>query len=180
MIEDIIRLLARLPELEPIEILPPRLDELFRQLQTGGPVAEAYAIEDEIWLLWTSHDDAEASAHLDAAIAAIASKRFDDAQEVLDDLVRAQPLWPEAWNKRATLAFLRGRDDDSVRDIRRTLEMEPRHFGALSGLAQICLRNGSPDAARLAFEAALRLNPHLAAVRVALAELRRQYPQTLH
>ncbi len=180
MIDDIIRLLARLPMIEPIEILPPRLDELFARLRADAPVSETYAIEDEIWALWTRHTDDDASAHMDAAIAAIAAKRFEEAQAMLDDLVRAHPLWPEAWNKRATLAFLRGRDADSVRDIRRTLEMEPRHFGALSGLAQICLRNGSPEAALLAFEAALQLNPHLAAVRLAIDGLRRHYPQTLH
>jgi tetratricopeptide (TPR) repeat protein len=180
MIDDILRLLARLPVIEPIEILPPRLDELFARLQADAPAADAYAVEDEIWALWIHHDDAAASSDMDAAIAAIAAKRFEEAQAMLDDLVRAHPLWPEAWNKRATLAFLRGRDADSARDIRRTLEMEPRHFGALSGLAQICLRNGSPEAALLAFEAALRLNPHLAAARLAVDGLRRHYPQTLH
>jgi tetratricopeptide (TPR) repeat protein len=180
MIDDIVRLLARLTELEPIEILPPRLDELFARLPAAAPVSAAYAIEDEIWALWMGHDDPEAASRMEASIAAIASRRFDDAQALLDDLVRAHPLWPEAWNKRATLAFLRGHDVESVRDIRRTLEMEPRHFGALSGLAQICLRNGAPEVALLAFEAALSLNPHLSAVRLAADALKRQCPRTLH
>lgn len=180
MLDEILRLLVRLPELEPIEILPAPLDDLFRRLAATPPVAEAYDIEDEIWALWTSHADAEACTQMRAAIAALAGKRFDEARTLLDDLVRAQPLWPEAWNKRATLAFLTGRDADSVRDIRRTLEMEPRHFGALTGLAQICLRNGAPHLALLACEAALRLNPFLTAVRHARDELRRQYPPTVH
>lgn len=180
MFEDVVRVIFSLPELDPIEILPPRLDTLFEQLQAETRTGKAYTIEDEIWALWTEHPDPAATKTMNKAIAAMASKRFDEAQAILDDLVREQPLWPEAWNKRATLAFLQGRDADSARDVRRTLQMEPRHFGALSGFAQICLRNHEPTVALIAFEAALRINPHLSAVRIAAEQLRRQHPHTLH
>lgn len=180
MFEDVVRVIFSLPELAPLEILPPRLDALFEQLQAATEVGEAYTIEDEIWVLWTEHPDPAATRIMNTAIAAMASKRFAEAQTILDELVRQQPLWPEAWNKRATLAFLQGRDAESARDIRRTLQMEPRHFGALSGFAQICLRNQQPTAALIAFEAALRINPHLASVRIAADQLRRRHPNTLH
>jgi tetratricopeptide (TPR) repeat protein len=180
MIDEMIRLLSRLPELQPIERLPARLDVLFARLQRAETAGEAYAIEDEIWALWTSHPEPTLATQMEGVIAAIAGRKFAEAQRRVDDLVRADPLWPEAWNKRATLAFLKGDDGASVRDIRRTLEMEPRHFGALSGLAQIALRQGAPQLACLCFEAALVINPHLAAARAALAALQRRHRPTVH
>lgn len=180
MVQEIIELLLSLPQQHPVEILPPELDTLFARLGAVAAAAEAYAIEDRIWELWISHPDPAAAERMNSAIAAIARRNYDEAQALLDDLVRAEPLWPEAWNKRATLAFLRGRDEESLRNIRRTLLLEPRHFGALSGLAQICLRQGEPPLALLAFDAALKLNPHLAQVRVAADPLRQQLPQSIH
>ncbi|WP_246048192.1 tetratricopeptide repeat protein [Hankyongella ginsenosidimutans] len=104
--------------------------------------------------------DAQA-APMQAAIRAMATRDFETARRTCDMLVEQYPLWSEAWNKRATLAYLEDRDPDSIADIQRTLELEPRHFGALSGLGQICLRQGEPDIARLAFAAALHVNPHM-------------------
>jgi tetratricopeptide (TPR) repeat protein len=88
-------------------------------------------------------------------------------------LVEEHPDWAEAWNKRASLAFIEKRDNDSVADIARTLELEPRHFGAILGFAQICLRNGRVSEAKAAFEVALQLNPHIDGLRSIVADLAR-------
>jgi cytochrome c-type biogenesis protein CcmH/NrfG len=72
------------------------------------------------------------------------------------------------------------RDDESVPDIRRTLELEPRHFGAICGFGQICLRHGNRAAALFAFDAALRINPHLGAVRTVFEELAAETGRTAH
>ena len=83
--------------------------------------------------------------------------------------------WAEAWNKRATLYFLQDRDEESVADIEATLKLEPRHFGALGGFGQICLRQDEPVSARIAFEKALLVNPHLDGVREIVHELGAEY-----
>ena len=68
------------------------------------------------------------------------------ARAALDLLVTREPTFAEAWNKRATLLYLIGDDDGSVADVRRTLALEPRHFGALSGLGLINARHERPEA----------------------------------
>jgi len=68
---------------------------------------------------------------------------------------------------------MQSRDEESVINIHRTLELEPRHYGAICGFAQICLSLGDTDSALFAFDAALRVNPHLEAVREAIDKLLR-------
>lgn len=180
MLSETLQVIASLDERQPIELLPPALDRLFSRLVGASDVNEAGLIEDEIWEAWTSHPDPTAEKAMNRAIAAIAGQHWTDAQMILDDLVRAWPLWPEAWNKRATLAFLTGRDADSARDIRRTLELEPRHFGAIAGFVQICLRSGQPAAALIASEAALSVHPHLQSMRIVRDHLAQAASATRH
>jgi len=168
---DAIRLILALPGRKPARSLPRRLDALFADLaRAGGPV-EASRIEGEIWAAWMSHDDATAEETLERATRAIGAGDHAEAEALLDELVASNPGYAEAWNKRATLYFRLGRDMESVADIQRTLELEPRHFGALCGFGQICLRHDERTGALFAFDAALKVNPHLGAVRAVFDEL---------
>jgi tetratricopeptide (TPR) repeat protein len=178
--DDTLAQILSLPQRKPAAALSPRLDALFRKLAANADDPMAFEIEDAIWEAWTGHADPDLAARMNQAIAAIAACDYDRGRTILNDLVARAPDYAEAWNKLATLEFLAGRDRESVAAIARALELEPRHFGAISGFAQICLRNGDPGSARLAFEAALRLNPRLTAVRIAVDELNRTHPATLH
>ncbi len=146
---------------KPAANLPRRLDNLFKELGTSNPPREPDELIELIWALWIAHPDREASSTMVAAVEAISAGARDLARPILDRLVEEYPDWAEAWNKRATLAFLERRDEDCIADITRTLALEPRHFGAMLGFGQICLRHNRPREAKAAFEIALSLNPHL-------------------
>ena len=178
MYAETLKLVTRLPERRPAALLPARLDQLFRHLAL--PDCDANGVEEEIWQLWMHHPHRRAALALDRAASDIAAQRFDLAETRLERLVRACPDFPEAWNKRATLYYLQERDAESVRDIHRTLELEPRHFGALCGLAEICASHGEREAALFVFQAALRVNPHLDSVRDSMEQLRTNAGGSLH
>jgi tetratricopeptide (TPR) repeat protein len=174
MQDGTLQLVVNLHRVRPVSSLPSRLDGLFRQLVLAG--SDADSIEDEIWALWMHHPHQDAEEVLERAAREIAAELFDIAESRLEGLVRQCPEWPEAWHKRATLFYLLNRDEESIRDFHRTLELEPRHFGALCGVGEICLSRGEWDAALAAFEAALRLNPHLEDVRSMIARLEGHVP----
>jgi len=180
MYQETLKLIVTLDRRQPADSLPSQLDGLFRKLAADPTARDAYEIEDKIWEIWTDHPDPLPASMMENAITAVAKKRYDTAENIFTELVAFRPEWAEAWNKRATLYFLQGRDDDSVRDIHRVLELEPRHFGALSGFAQICLRGGDRGSALAAFEAALRINPHLTMVQDAVVELQHSFPSHIH
>lgn len=171
MFDDTLKLILSLTERAPAPHMPQRLTELFHSLAAAEGQVAASQIEDLIWGVWMSHDDPDAEDALNRATQAIAARELDEAEAILDTLVELHPGYAEAWNKRATLYFLQRRDRESVADIRRTLELEPRHFGAICGFGQICLRHGDRSGALFAFDAALRVNPHLGSIRTAVGEL---------
>ena len=119
--------------------------------------------------MYDTHESAE--LELDRACTDIAAHRFDIAETRLARLLRRRPDWAEAWNKFATLLYLSGRDDESVAAIHRTLEIEPRHFGAMCGLGEILRAQHEPEAACVAFDMALRVHPLLGGVRRTLRQL---------
>lgn len=175
-----LKLILSLDDIKPSAEQPKRLDGLFRDLSRFKPSRPAYEVQDLIWAVWTNHPDREADEAMEQAIRAIAQKRYDLALMVLDALVEARPSWSEAWNKRATLHFILGRDAAAVRDIMETLTREPRHFGAISGFAQICLRHDREGEALAAFEVALGVNPHLEGVARMVLDLQTRATRVLH
>ncbi len=156
------------------------LDALFAKLRTAGNPREREQTEQQIWTVWCAHEHEAAARAMETAIRAMEAGDLARAGETLDAMVEHWPDWAEAWNKRATLRFLEDRDEDSLDDIARTLEREPRHFGALSGLGQICLRAGDLTSALLAFERVLALDPAVEEVRQAVGVLRKKTNPVVH
>lgn len=164
----ILRLITRLHQRRPAQELP-TLDTLFRRLAASLAADEAARTEERIWSLWMYHPHRSVAEQIELASSDIAARRYDIAETRLAALLRRRPDFAEAWQKRCTLYYITGRDDECLNDIRRTLELEPRHFGAILNFAEIVLAAGEEAPARLAFSAALSLHPHLSRAREVLA-----------
>jgi tetratricopeptide (TPR) repeat protein len=157
--------------LKPAEKRAEQLDILFAHLRRPGIPSEP--VEVKIWALWAASDSATAEVLLQQAARAIGDRAPAEALTILDRLVGAFPDYAEAWNKRATLYFMMKRYDQALKDIEQVLDLEPRHFGALSGKGVILERRKNYSAAREAFKQALAVNPNLEQVKAALKELDR-------
>lgn len=152
----------------------PRLDNLFMILQSSDELLEVRAAENLIWTTWIEHEDRNNTRLMHMGIKAMADRRFDDAAEIFTALIDQAPDYAEAWNKRATVYFIQGKLALSAADVDRTLALEPRHFGALSGLGQIEMLRGNGDAALKAFESAVALHPRLAGMESLIRDLKQR------
>jgi tetratricopeptide (TPR) repeat protein len=152
----------------------PRLDPLFERLQHTPDPAEARGLEQRIWQVWLDSDDAAVNRLMERGIVALRTQQYPTALQAFDRMVAQAPEFAEGWNKRATVHYLMGNWRASVRDIQRTLALEPRHFGALFGLGLIYDALEQPEAALRSFEATLTLNPHSESTRQMIEQLRRQ------
>jgi len=148
-----------------------RLDTLFGRLQQTESLDEASGIVEQIWVVWTEIDDQEAYGEMLEGVKAMAHQDFDAALATFDGVVNKFPKFAEAWNKRATVYYLMGRFEESLSDVDATLDLEPRHFGALSGKGLILMSVGDYPHAIKAFEHALEANPHMPSVRMRIQKL---------
>ena len=106
-----------------------RLDTLFGRLKETPNILEAYALEQDIWGIWLESGDVDVDAEMEVGMRAMGAGDYAGALRAFDSVVESRPELAEGWNKRATLYYLMGEYDFSVRDIQRTLALEPRHFG---------------------------------------------------
>jgi len=109
--------------------------------------------------------------HLGVVIRLNAAEQFSEAVDRASELIENAPWFAEAWNQRAIAHFSLGHYRESIRDCHETLEINPYHFGAASGMGQAYLQLGNQVSALESFRRALRLNPDLEGIRVQVARL---------
>jgi tetratricopeptide (TPR) repeat protein len=137
------------------------LDFLFGALKAAPDEVSAKHVEARIWALWLQTPSDTAALLMMRAKAAMDAQQTDTALKLLDAVVKLRPDYVEAWNRRATLYYLKNDYAHSLQDIEQVLVREPRHFGALAGLGMIMQDIGDDKRALDAFRKALAVNPHL-------------------
>ena len=115
----------------------PRLDNLFARLKTIDDMALAKDVERDIWGIWAHSGDEEIDRDMKKGLEAMDLGNVKAALAVFDSVVKKAPGFAEGWNKRATIYYYMNEYEASIRDVEKTLALEPRHFGALAGLGSI-------------------------------------------
>lgn len=136
-----------------------RLPELFKQLQNAANPMEASVAQARIWAIWMESNNATIDEWMRKGIEAMNNGQHAEALSYFNRVVQKKPQFAEAWNKRALLYYMMGDYARSMADIEHTLELEPRHFGAISGIGLIEVAKGNDSAAIKAFERVLHLAP---------------------
>ena len=114
------------------------LDNLFLKLKQSTNSTLAMDYEAKIWNLWLNNGSSKSSnSQMQRGLELLQNGKLDRALSLFKNLSKKDPVWAEPINKIATIKFLQGDYIGSINDIKSTLKLEPRHFGAISGLVQI-------------------------------------------
>ena len=116
-----------------------RLNSLFDELFLSNDNMQSSTILADIWDIWSIAENVEAQKIFDEGNKMMDRGSLEEAIALFTQVIDLKPDFAEGWNKRATVLFLKGELEASILDIQKTLELEPRHFGALDGLAEIYL-----------------------------------------
>ena len=129
----------------------------------------------EAWI--NSHKDLSEKKLMSQALSSMDNGNLTKAERELTELIQKNPDFVEAWNKRATVRFFNGDLAGSETDVFEVLSREPRHFGAISGLAMINVHVGALEEAVKAYEMLLDIHPHAKDAKRYLPHLKKKIGQ---
>ncbi|KAG0555078.1 hypothetical protein KC19_12G142700 [Ceratodon purpureus] len=86
---------------------------------------------------------------------------YRKAKNILTEIINEAPSFAEGFNKRATVNYLLEEYDEAIKDCYSTLELNPYHFGALSGMGLCYAARRELESALFWFEKAVALHPGL-------------------
>jgi tetratricopeptide (TPR) repeat protein len=136
------------------------LNQLFDQLETVNNPKTAELLEKKIWSLWHEHpNDVKLTEKLELGTELMQYGSYEYALKVFNNIIKTDPEWSEALNKRATVFFLMNQYTKSLNDIEKVLNLEFRHFGALSGQARIFLKLHEYEKAIISIKKGMKFYP---------------------
>ena len=138
------------------------LDNLFLKLKLSDNAVLARNYEIKIWKIWLNSGSSDASNNqMQIGLKLMENGQLVHAQKVFEEISIIDPNWAESYNKIATVKFLKGDYSGSINDIQKTLKLEPRHFGAISGLVQINIILKNYEQALKNLEYVLKIHPNI-------------------
>ena len=148
-----------------------RLEDLFAALKEEADMFQADGIANRIWEIWIEHEDGQASMLMQRGMQQMNINDMYGALDTFDQLIAISPEFAEAWNKRATIYWILGNYDASLKDIEEVLKLEPYHFGALSGRGLVYMDRGDYLMARGAFLTLLEVYPAMPGVKDTIQQI---------
>ena len=138
-----------------------KLNKLFNDLKIKNS-SIANKAEQKIWKIWSTHpSDEKLTLLLAEGSNLVNSENYNQAIDVFSKAINLDPLWAEAWNKRATVLYLSGEFERSQKDIDKVLELEKRHFGALAGQGLVNIHLKNYEKAIESYEKAKKIYPSM-------------------
>ena len=150
---------------------PAELPALFKTLRDQDDLVRALS-ENSIWQVWSRSGDPKVDGLFAVGVGQMNHGEGEAAIDTFSEIIRLKPDFAEGWNKRATVYFLIGEYDKSLRDCDEVVKRNPQHWGALSGYGQIYLHLDKPEQALAYFERAIAVNPNLHQIEYVIEELR--------
>ena len=145
---------------------------LVRALRDNVDLVRSLA-EHSLWQLWSRSGDPEIDALFQQGVEQMNQGDADQAIATFSAIIKKKPDFAEGWNKRATIYFLIGEYDKSLRDCDEVVKRNPDHFGVLAGYGQIYLQLDQYERALDYFQRALKVNPNMPQVEATVEQLKR-------
>ena len=156
-----------------------KLNKLFEELKISSE-SSSFEIEQKIWKLWSTHPDNDNLTLLLAeGSEAVNNNQFNIAIDIFTKVIKLDPNWAEAWNKRATVHYLVGQYQKSQNDIEKVLKLETRHFGALAGQGLVNIKLKNYEKAIKSYEKALEIYPSMRSPEIMIKEIQALIKQEL-
>ncbi|MDX2288719.1 MAG: tetratricopeptide repeat protein [Hyphomicrobiaceae bacterium] len=150
------------------------LGNLYALLATAPDQATATEIATTIEGLWRLSYSDTVAVLLDRAAQVQSENRTELAIKLLDAVVELAPDFADGWYRRAILHYGQNDFARALGDLRRALALEPNHFRAMEGLAQVLREAGQKKGALEAYRQVMGVHPFIQGGEETLRELERE------
>jgi len=148
------------------------LNKLFRELKIKNS-DKTFEIEQKIWKIWSTHPEKNDLTSLLAEGSNLVNQnKLNEAEAIFTKVIKLDPNWAEAWNKRATVLYLLGEFQKSQNDIDKVLKLEERHFGALAGQGLVNIQLENYEKAIMSYEKAQKIYPTMKSPKIIIKEIK--------
>ena len=156
-----------------------QLNRLFNELKINN-LALVYGTEQKIWEIWSTHPtDENLTQELLKGSNLMQGDTISESIKIFSKLIKLDPNWAEAWNKRATALYLIGDYEGSQKDIDRVLELEDRHFGALAGQGLVNIKLENYEKAIESYKRAQEIYPAMQTPKIMIEQIEKLIKQQL-
>lgn len=150
------------------------LADLYAHLATAEDEEQAKKYAERIERVWGVSGSDTVNLLMARASKAVEEKKNDLALKLYDTAVELAPDYAEGFNRRAYFHFTQSNYQAAVGDLRRALALDPSHFRALEGLAQIWRETGDKKGALRVMKQLMDVHPHAAGAKTIYDELKRE------
>lgn len=140
---------------------PELLAGLYERLSLAKTRNDAAPIMAAIEELWTTSGSDTVDLLMSRATKFANDSEVDLSLAVLDAVVDLAPTEAEAWYLRAKVNVLAGNPERALADLRRTLNLDAKHYLAITDLGLVLEQLGAKKEALEAYRQALAINPYL-------------------
>eukprot|EP00250_Pteridium_aquilinum_P017505 c23663_g1_i1 orf=61-1035(+) len=155
-VSEKLEMIAELGEMGDYRVVPMLVNGL---LDSNSQIASE--TEKAMWKIFMCSGREDVDRLLEEGLGLMLSSNLSRAKDVFTKVIESAPSFAEGWNKRATVNYLMQEYQASIIDCERTLELNPYHFGALSGMGLCYAALNDSESALLWFEKAYSLHPGL-------------------
>ena len=156
-----------------------QLNKLFNELKINNATA-VYGTEQKIWEIWSTHPtDQLLTTRLAEGSKLVRNEQLVNAVDIFTEVIKKDPTWAEAWNKRATVLYLLGDYQSSQNDIDKVLKLEKRHFGALAGQGLVNIKLENYEKAIKSYEKAQEIYPAMQSPKIMIEQIQQLIKQQL-
>jgi len=138
---------AEVPAPQGADVSSPALSmqDLLIMLKYAKSQDHALYVESMLWLVWVAHTSPDINKLMRLSIAHAKRGNMDEAITIVSRAIDLDPMYAEAYNKRASYHHVNQAYDECIENAQASLEIFPDHVGALSGLSLCFEQRGKPS-----------------------------------
>ena len=111
-----------------MDVVPALVDSL-----KNDDIPTCFNSEIALWNIWSRSGDESVDKMLNAGRISLKDKDIFEAVEQFTSVIEAAPDFAEGYNQRAIAYFMLEDWENSLKDCKRVIKLNPYHFGAFAG-----------------------------------------------